>query len=126
MKTEGIDISSLIQKTCQNLSELNSHISEGAHTIEREDIESILKDLNKQSNELSRSLSQSTKINKQFKIEKKLEDELHKLIKALLHSGAFSQALGPLHDELKKLLSKIEHCVAKWQSKVEKVDSGPL
>lgn len=126
MKTVGSDISQLIKQTYKNLEELNKSIQKGAHTIEIDNIETILNNLNKQSSEFARVLSHTTKIEKQFKIEDKLENDLHKLIKTLLHSGAFSQALGPLQDELRKHLTKIESCIKKWQSKVEKSDFDAL
>jgi len=119
MAVTRTNVNSLVTHTCQELQTLKSKIGEDVSNVNDEDIKAILSSLQHDTNLLAKEAHQQREISH---LDPKLKKDLKTLIFQIQHSPAFSQVIGAHQSQLLGVFRKIETSIAKFESKVEKID----
>lgn len=119
MKITRQDVPSLVAHTCEQLQTLKSKIGDDVTNVNDEDVKKILDTLQHDTNLLAKEAHQTREI---MPLDGKLKKELRQLIFAIQHSPAFSQVVGAHQAQLLGVFRKIESSIARFESKVEKID----
>lgn len=123
MKVTRVDISNTLQMTCTQLETIQNQIGDNVSNLNEAELVSAITILHQGSNQLAREINQSVEI---LPVDGSLKKNLFKLMQAIQHSAAFSQALGPHQVELMGVFKRIETSIQKAEQKVNKVDADPL
>ena len=122
-KISRADLAPIMEQTSQTLHTLKTKIAEEVSLVNPEEVDNLVRHLQKTINSLSREVNTSVTITP---IDPHKQKSLFKLIQEIQHTPAFSQALGPHQAVLMGLFHRIENNLRKAQSKVERVDMDPM
>lgn len=118
MAVTRTSVNSLVTHTCQELQTLKSKIGEDVSNVNDEDIKKLLDSLQHDCNLFAKEAHQRDIA----PLDAKLRTELKQLLRTIRNLPAFSQVIGAHQEQLFHLFKKIETSIAKFESKVEKID----
>lgn len=125
MKTSKVDLTNLIQTTYKELNSFHGKLQIGI--MSDKEVKSFVDFLHKESTILNREMTHTEELkDKMIALDPQLKSDFLDLVHSILNSPTYTQVLGQYQKELSNLLNRMQHNIAKWHSKVEKVENDPL